>query len=310
MSPSTSRAVIEVSGFRKTYGKTVAVDDVSFEVRDGEIFGLIGPNGAGKTTTMECVQGLRTPDAGRITVLGLDPFREVYALQERIGAQLQQAQLQKRIKVWEAARLWAALYGRSPKDGDQLLDQLGLTEKRQTWFMNLSGGQKQRLFIALALINDPEVVFLDELTTGLDPQSRRKIWDLVRGIRERGKTVFLTTHLMEEAERLCDRVAIIDRGRIVDMGSPDQLVRRHCPQRSVILETDDQRAHDVFARVRHVTAVHTDGRRVTVHGEGDELVTDVIDALSEYRIRVTDFRTVIPTLEDVFLAVTGHSIRD
>jgi ABC-2 type transport system ATP-binding protein len=259
---------------------------------------------------MECVQGLRTPDAGRIAVLGLDPFRDVYALQERIGAQLQQAQLQKRIKVWEAVHLWAALYRRTPKDGEQLLEQLGLTEKRNTWFMNLSGGQKQRLFIALALINDPEVVFLDELTTGLDPQARRTIWELVRGIRQRGKTVFLTTHLMEEAERLCDRVAIIDRGRIVDMGSPDQLVRRHCPQRTVILETDDARANDVFARVSRVSAVVVDGARVTVHGEGDELMTDVIDALSEHRIRVTDFRTVIPTLEDVFLAVTGHSIRD
>ena len=172
---------------------------------DGEIFGLIGPNGAGKTTTMECVEGLRVPDSGRISVLGLDPFRDVQMLQQRIGVQLQEAQLQKRIKVKEAVGLWAALYNRKQSDGDRLLEQLGLAEKRNSWFMTLSGGQKQRLFIALALINDPEVVFLDELTTGLDPQSRRAIWELVRNIRERGKTVFLTTHLMEEAERLCDR---------------------------------------------------------------------------------------------------------
>jgi ABC-2 type transport system ATP-binding protein len=194
------RSIIQVSGVRKTYGSTVAVDEVSFEVNDGEIFGLIGPNGAGKTTTMECIEGLRTPDRGSISVLGLDPFRQVYKLQDRIGVQLQQAQLQKRIKVWEAVDLWASLYQKRKIDGEHLLEQLGLTDKRNAWFMNLSGGQKQRLFIALALINDPEVVFLDELTTGLDPQARRAIWDLVRGIRERGKTVFLTTHLMEEAE--------------------------------------------------------------------------------------------------------------
>ena len=191
---------IHVSGIRKTYGTHVAVDDVSFEVRSGEIFGLIGPNGAGKTTTMECVEGLRTPDRGTISVLSLDPFRHVYQLQDRIGVQLQEAQLQKRIKVWEALHLWASLYP-NPLDGDRLLEQLGLTDKRNAWFMTLSGGQKQRLFIALALINDPELVFLDELTTGLDPQARRAIWELVRGIRDRGKTVFMTTHLMEEAER-------------------------------------------------------------------------------------------------------------
>ncbi len=264
------RPVIQVSKVRKTYGSTVAVDEVSFEVYDGEIFGLIGPNGAGKTTTMECIEGLRTPDRGGISVLGLDPFNDVYKLQDRIGVQLQQAQLQKRIKVWEAVDLWASLYQKRAIDGERLLEQLDLTDKRNAWFMNLSGGQKQRLFIALALINDPEVVFLDELTTGLDPQSRRAIWDLVRGIRERGKTVFLTTHLMEEAERLCDRVAIIEHGRIIDIDRPESTIRRR----------------------------------------GDNLVTEVIHCLSENRIRVTDFRTILPNLEDVFLKLTGHSIRD
>src|ERR1700693_4041318 len=246
-------AVIQVSKVRKTYGATVAVDEVSFEVQDGEIFGLIGPNGAGKTTTMECIEGLRTPDHGTISVLGLDPFRQVYKLQERIGVQLQQAQLQKRIKVWEAVDLWASLYRKNAVDGERLLEQLGLSDKRNAWFMNLSGGQKQRLFIALALINDPEVVFLDELTTGLDPQSRRAIWDLVRGIRDRGKTVFLTTHLMEEAERLCDRVAIIEHGKIIDIGSPEELVRRHSPTRTVVLATRDtspMNACELFPRLR------------------------------------------------------------
>ena len=302
--------VIHVAGIRKTYGKLVAVDDISLEVNEGEIFGLIGPNGAGKTTTMECVEGIRTPDRGTITVLGLDPFRDVYKLQERIGVQLQQAQLQKRIKVWEAVHLWASLYKRRPGIGDQLLEQLGLVEKRDAWFMTLSGGQKQRLFIALALINDPEVVFLDELTTGLDPQARRAIWELVRGIRERGKTVFLTTHLMEEAERLCDRVAIIEQGRIVDVGRPAQLVDRHCPERSVVLVTEDAVAAERFTRIPHVESVTCSDTRYTLRGTGEEFVSDVIECLSENHIHVTDFRTILPSLEDVFLKLTGHSIRD
>src|SRR5258707_12415886 len=183
-----AQSVIHAATIRKTYGRTVAVDEVSFDVHAGEIFGLIGPNGAGKTTTMECAEGLRAPDRGTISVLGMDPVRNAYALQERIGVQLQEAQLQKRIKVREAVAFWAALY-RKPLNGDRLIEQLGLSDKRNAWFMTLSGGQKQRLFIALALVNDPELVFLDELTTGLDPQARRAIWDLVRGIRQRGKTV-------------------------------------------------------------------------------------------------------------------------
>jgi ABC-2 type transport system ATP-binding protein len=302
--------VIHVSGFRKTYGSTVAVDDVSFEVSDGEIFGLIGPNGAGKTTTMECVEGIRTPDRGVISVLGLDPVRDVYTLQDRIGVQLQQAQLQKRIKVWEAVHLWASLYRKQTADGDRLLEQLGLADKRNAWFMTLSGGQKQRLFIVLALINDPEVVFLDELTTGLDPQARRAIWELVRGIRQRGKTVFLTTHLMEEAERLCDRVAIIEHGRIIDMDTPERLVDRHCPERTVVLTTDDPIAEERFRAIPRVEAVIRQDGRFTIRGRGNDFVTDVILCVSENRIRVADFRTVLPTLEDVFLKLTGHSIRD
>jgi len=304
------RPVIQVSEVRKTYGATVAVDGVSFEVNDGEIFGLIGPNGAGKTTTMECIEGLRRPDRGTISVLGLDPFRDVYRLQERIGVQLQQAQLQKRIKVWEAVDLWASLYRKKAVDAKLLLEQLGLADKRNAWFMNLSGGQKQRLFIALALINDPEVVFLDELTTGLDPQSRRAIWDLVRGIRERGKTVFLTTHLMEEAERLCDRVAIIEHGRIIDIDRPEELVDRHCPERTVVLATNNPTAEERFRAIPRVETVICTALRFTIRGRGDDLVTDVIHCLSENQIRVTDFRTILPNLEDVFIKLTGHSIRE
>jgi ABC-2 type transport system ATP-binding protein len=307
---SRARPVVQVSNFRKTYGKFVAVDDVSFDVYDGEIFGLIGPNGAGKTTTMECVEGLRIPDGGRISVLGLDPFRDIHMLQQRMGVQLQEAQLQKRIKVNEAVHLWANLYGKKISDGEKLLDQLGLAEKRNSWFMTLSGGQKQRLFIVLALINDPEVVFLDELTTGLDPQSRRAIWELVRGIRERGKTVFLTTHLMEEAEKLCDRVAIIEHGRIVDMDTPEGLIRRHCPERAVVLSTDDPTAEARFAAIPSVDDVKLKDGKLTIRGSEENLVTEVIRCISENEMHIMDFRTVLPSLEDVFLRVTGHSIRD
>jgi ABC-2 type transport system ATP-binding protein len=302
--------VIQVSQVRKTYGRTIAVDEASFEVNQGEIFGLIGPNGAGKTTTMECIEGLRKPDRGTIAVLGLDPFRQVYKLQDRIGVQLQQAQLQKRIKVWEAIDLWASLYNKKPADSERLLLQLGLTDKRNTWFMNLSGGQKQRLFIALALINDPEVVFLDELTTGLDPQARHAIWDLIRGIRDRGKTVFLTTHLMEEAERLCDRVAIMEHGRIIDIDTPTRLVARHCPERTVVLSTSDPIDASPFRAIPNIESVESLANQITIRGSGDDLVTAVIHCLSEHRIRVTDFRAILPNLEDVFLKLTGRSIRE
>jgi ABC-2 type transport system ATP-binding protein len=301
--------VIHVAAIRKTYGATVAVDEVSFDVQSGEIFGLIGPNGAGKTTTMECVEGLRRPDRGAISVLGLDPRRQAYALQERIGVQLQEAQLQKRIKVREAVGFWASLY-RAPVDGDRLIEQLGLSDKRNAWFMTLSGGQKQRLFIALALINDPELVFLDELTTGLDPQARRAIWDLVRGIRQRGKTVFLTTHLMEEAEKLCDRVAILDHGRIIDIGTPAELVRRHCPERTVIVVTEDSTALERFRGIPQVESVSSHGLQHTIRGRGDDLLAQLIHCVAEHRMNVTDFRTEVSTLEDVFLKLTGHLIRD
>jgi len=300
---------IHVDAIRKVYSRMVAVDEVSFDVERGEIFGLIGPNGAGKTTTMECVEGLRTPDRGVISVLGLHPVRDAGSLQQRIGVQLQEAQLQKRIKVREAIAFWASLY-RRPVDGDRLIEQLGLADKKHDWFMTLSGGQKQRLFIALALINDPELVFLDELTTGLDPQARRAIWDLVRGVRLRGATVFLTTHLMEEAERLCDRVAIIDHGRIIDIGVPSELVRRHCPERAVIVTTDDVAAHEHLQAIPQVDAVEINGVQVTFRGRGDDLVTLVIRCLAEHRISVIDFRIDVPTLEDVFLKLTGHTIRN
>ena len=304
----TRPPVIEVSGLSKSYGSTRAIDAATFQVRQGEIFGLIGPNGAGKTTTMECIEGLRAPDAGRLSVLGLNPLTDGKALQNRIGVQLQEAQLQKRITVREAIGLWSSLYD-APLDGHQLLVQLGIAGKANARFMTLSGGQKQRLFIALALINDPDVVFLDELTTGLDPQARRAIWELVRSIRDRGKTVFLTTHLMEEAERLCDRVAIIDHGRIVDIDSPAGLVNRHCPERTILIATEDDGVIGALREIAGVDSVTREGVSVVVAARSIDVMTRLIRVLADRQTPVTDFRTIVPTLEDVFLKLTGHSVR-
>ena len=302
-------APIIVSNLRKTYGATVAVADVSLEVREGEIFGLIGPNGAGKTTTMECVQGLRKADSGAIEVLGLHPRRDASKLRHRIGVQHQEAQLQKRIKVWEAVDLWSTLYPVAV-DTDELLGRLGLEGKRNSWFMTLSGGQKQRLFIALALVHEPELVFLDELTTGLDPQARRAIWGLVTAIRDRGATVFLTTHLMEEAEMLCDRVGIIDHGRLIEVGTPEELVSKHCPERSVVFTSGDEGVAERLGGMDAVRSATSEGETHVLQGEGDGFVTAVINGIAREGFTVRGFRTEIPTLEDVFLRVTGHSVRD
>ncbi|MFP6617417.1 MAG: ABC transporter ATP-binding protein [Candidatus Hydrogenedentota bacterium] len=304
-----NQTVIKVTDIAKRYGDTIAVDGISFEVQEGEIFGLLGPNGAGKTTTMECVEGIRKLDGGTVSVFDLDPIRDAVALSERIGVQLQEAQLQKRIKVGEAVSLWASIYANSV-DGSALLEQLGLEGKRDTWFMNLSGGQKQRLFIALSLINDPDIVFLDELTTGLDPQARRTIWDLVLEIKDRDKTVFLTTHLMEEAERLCDRVAIIEHGKIIALDTPTNLVTEHCPERSVVFSIDGDVELSRFENIDGLSSANQKNDEIRLVGLGDTFVSNVIHAIADQNINVLNFRTEIPTLEEVFLKLTGHGIRE
>ncbi|MFI6300810.1 ABC transporter ATP-binding protein [Amycolatopsis thailandensis] len=223
--------LIEVTNLRKTYGEHVAVDDVSFHVEQGEIFGILGTNGAGKTTTVECLQGLRAPDSGGISVLGLDPGKDHAALRQRLGSQLQESRLPEKLKVHEALDLYASFYP-NPADPGELLEQLGLTGQRNKYFGKLSGGQKQRVSIALALVGRPEVAVLDELTTGLDPHARRDTWKLVEGVRDTGVTVLLVTHFMDEAERLCDRLAIFDAGRVVATGSPIEL-REHTGKTSL-----------------------------------------------------------------------------
>ncbi len=298
--------IVQVEGLRKLYGANVAVDSISFEVHQGEIFGMVGPNGAGKTTTVECLEGLRKPDQGKIRVLGLDPQRDGAALRLRIGMQLQQSNLPDRMRVWEALDLYASFYPR-PADWRALLTQLGLDEKRNAPFSKLSGGQKQRVFIALALLPDPQMVFLDELTTGLDPQARHAIWDLVRGVRARGKTVLLTTHFMEEAERLCDRIAIVDHGRLVAMDTPAALIRSLHAEDRVAFSLDGGLAPALGAALAGIGRVEVEGERVVVHAGSDRkvpLITDVVGALSAQGIAYRDLRVEQPTLEDVFLALT------
>lgn len=302
------KVVIKVDHLRKVYGTTVAVDDVSFEIYGGEIFGMVGPNGAGKTTTTECIEGLRQPDGGAIQVFGMSPQKEAYALRERIGVQLQTSALQDRLKVWEALDLFASFYAK-PVDTQALLEQMGLKEKRSDKFAKLSGGQKQRLFIALALINDPELVFLDELTTGLDPQARHAMWDMVRGIRERGKTVFLTTHFMEEAERLCDRVAIVDHGKIVALDTPQNLIRNLGAENRLIFSIDGKLDLQKLQRLNGVTAVEPENDEFIVSGHGERLVGDVVHAITTNGVRLRTLRTEQPTLEDVFLKLTGRKMR-
>jgi ABC-2 type transport system ATP-binding protein len=304
--------IVKVEGLRKIYGKTVAVDEISFEVKEGEIFGMVGPNGAGKTTTIECLEGLRKPDRGTVRVLGVDPQRDGQTLRLRTGMQLQQSNLPERMKVWEALDLYASFYPKAA-DWKELLVQLGLEEKRNAPFSKLSGGQKQRLFIALALLPDPQLIFLDELTTGLDPQARHAIWDLVRDVRAKGKTVLLTTHFMEEAERLCDRVAILDHGKIVALDTPAALIRGLEVEERVVFSLDGTLPAGFEKALTGGARIEVQGERVIVHGKNGRqvpLVSEVVGLLSAQGVRFRDLRTEQPTLEDVFLSLTGREMRE
>jgi ABC-2 type transport system ATP-binding protein len=299
-------AVIEVEHLRKTYGSTVAVDDVSFAVDAGEIFGILGPNGAGKTTTVECLQGLRDPNGGSMRVLGLDPTTDSAELRRRIGSQLQDSALPGRLRVAEAVELFAA-FAHRPIDTDRLLDRWRLRDLRNQAFDSLSGGQRQRLFIALAFVNGPELVFLDELTQGLDPQARRTTWDLIREIREGGTTVVLVTHFMDEAEQLCDRVAVVDHGRVIALDTPQGLIDGLDLPSVVRFST----AEDVtwLERLDVVESVVWNGRAVEVRGTGPVLAL-VASELVAHGVVPPDLRVERPTVEDAFLALTGHAVRD
>lgn len=292
----------------RKFGELAAVDDVSFEVGEGEIFGLIGPNGAGKTTLLNCIEGLDRPTSGSVRVLGLDPIADRHELTVRTGVQLQSASLLPRITVAEAMRLFSALYD-NPAPWEELLVTLGIGGKHGTRVDRLSGGERQRVFIALALLHRPEVVFLDELTTALDPQARRAMWGVVKDIRARGTTVVLTTHYMEEAEHLCDRVGIIDSGRLVALDTVPALIRDHGGDATVRLTLTQPAAAGLnLDRIASVTSVQLDGSQLTVQGSGDFL-QELLVELTANDLHVTDVRTVSPGLEDVFLHLTGRAMR-
>lgn len=299
--------MIEVVRLHKTYGSTVAVDDVSFSVERGEIFGILGPNGAGKTTTVECLQGLRDPNGGSMRVLGLDPTTHPAELRQRIGSQLQDSALPGRLRVVEAVELFAA-FARHPVDTDRLLGRWRLDELRHQTFDSLSGGQRQRLFIALAFVNEPEVVFLDELTQGLDPQARRATWDLIREIREGGTTVVLVTHFMDEAEQLCDRVAVVDGGRVIALDTPQGLIDGlNLP--SVVRFTAVESELAWLERLDVVESVVRSGHAVEVRGAGPVLAL-VAAELVAHGIVPSDLRVERPTVEDAFLTLTGRTLRE
>jgi ABC-2 type transport system ATP-binding protein len=299
--------VVAVEHLQKRYGSTVAVEDVSFAVDEGEIFGILGPNGAGKTTTVECLQGLRDADGGTMRVFGLDPKTQTEQIRRRVGSQLQDSALPGRMKVEEALRLFAA-FAHRPVDPDELLARWRLEDQRNQAFDSLSGGQRQRLFIALAFVNAPELVFLDELTQGLDPQARRATWELIREIREQGTTVVLVTHFMDEAEYLCDRLAIIDQGKVIALDTPQRLVDGLGLPVIVRFSTD---AGDLswLESIEVVDAVHRKDREVEVEGSGPVLAL-VAAELVAHGIAPADLRVERPTVEDAFLALTGRTIRE
>ena len=300
---------IAVENLTRTYGSLTAVDSVSFEVRPGEILGLIGPNGAGKTTLLECLEGLRTPSGGTLRVLGADPARPTPAWRARIGVQLQSAALPPKIKVGEAVDLFASFYD-SPLDGGALLAELGIAAKKNSYVDKLSGGQRQRVFIALALINRPELVFLDELTTALDPQARLAMWDVVRSIGDRGTTVLMTTHYMEEAEALCDRVGVVDHGRLIALDTVPDLVASLGGGAEIRLRTASPVPAALLEGLDGISNVRVRDCQVQVHSTSTRFPQQMIDTIEQTGPTVSDVRVSAPSLEDVFLSLTGRSMRE
>ncbi len=300
-------SVITVEHLRKTYRRLVAVDDLSFDVEAGEIFGILGPNGAGKTTTVECLQGLRRPDSGTIRVLGLDPTTQAAQLRQRIGSQLQDSALPGRLRVAESIELFAA-FALHPVDRDELLARWRLDDLRAQAFDSLSGGQRQRLFIALAFVSSPELVFLDELTQGLDPQARRATWELIREIRQGGTTVVLVTHFMDEAEYLCDRVAVVDSGKVVALDTPQGLING-LGLPSVVRFSTSEPDLAWLDKLDVVESVTRRGEAVEIRGTGPVLAL-VASELVAHGIVPLDLRVSRPTVEDAFLALTGRDVRE
>jgi ABC-2 type transport system ATP-binding protein len=305
-------AVLEVENLVKSYGSVKAVDGISFEVLSGETFGMLGPNGAGKTTTVEIIEGLRPADSGKISVLGMDVSRVPGAIKQRIGVQLQAPSLLPLVTVYELLDLFASFYRRS-LPVNTMLEMLSLEECRKILVKNLSGGQQQRLSVALALINDPDIAFLDEPTTGLDPQARRNLWSVIEAMRSQGKTIFLTTHYMEEAEKLCDRVAIVDHGKIITLGSPTELIRKYFQESAIEFEMELPPCKDVFQALAGATQVNINGPEIIIYSTN---IPATMSGLLNYAedsnliAKLKSLRVRQATLEDVFLKLTGRKIRE
>ena len=301
---------VEVRNLVKRYGDLVAVNDVSFSVDKGEIFGFLGPNGAGKTTTIEMIEGLRKPNSGSIKVCGIDAVKEPAKIKEIIGVQLQSTTLYDNVKVREVIDHFAGYYQKSLPT-DQIMEKVSITEKRNSYVDTLSGGQKQRVALALALINDPEVAFLDEPTTGLDPQSRRNVWSIIESLKDGGKTVILTTHYMEEAEELCDRVGIIDHGKIIALDSPRNLIEKADLESAVEVSSKDQNAEDIFKGMKGVNKVTREDNRFILQTKQSSSVIRELSKLSEdSKLNLEGMSVRQGTLEDVFLLLTGRKLRD
>ena len=298
-------AIIEVHDVRKRYGDTTALRGVSLAIDEGEIFGVLGPNGAGKTTLVECISGLRRPDEGQLSVAGLDPLRDRDRLRRLVGVQLQESALPDKLRVIEAIDLYASFYA-NPADGDRLLTTLGLEAKRDTPYSQLSGGQKQRLSVALALIGQPRIAVLDELTTGLDPQARREVWSLIEDIRAGGVTVVLVTHFLEEAERLCDRIAVIDDGRVLALDTPAALAGKQAGEQRIRFRPSIALREGHLSSLPGVRSVEQRGDRISVTGTGDLLGT-VIAALAREHIVAEELRVDQASLEDAFVSLTSHA---
>ena len=303
-------AVIEANTVKKNYGQIRAVRDVSFAVDRGEVFGMLGPNGAGKTTTMEIVEGLRKADSGDVIVFGMDVRQHLRQIKSDIGVQLQTTSLYPRLSVHEVLDLFSSFYQKA-LGVDKLIALAGLKESRNTHCINLSGGQQQRLSVALALINDPQILFLDEPTTGLDPQARRNIWDIIDFSRQKGKTIFLTTHYMEEAERLCDRVAIINNGEIIAIDRPDKLISQYFLEEAIEFELDQPPADDLLRQMAGATDVVVEEGKVTIYsGSVQETISALLEMAKGRGIELSNLFVRRATLEDVFLKLTGRRIRE
>jgi ABC-2 type transport system ATP-binding protein len=301
---------VKVTNVTKRYGDLVAVNDVEFTVETGEIFGLLGPNGAGKTTTVEMIEGLRRPDSGSIEVCGIDAQKDRDQIKEIIGVQLQSTTLYDKIRVREAIETFGGYYKKS-LSADQLMETISITDKQNSYVATLSGGQRQRVALALALVNDPRVVFLDEPTTGLDPQARRNVWDIVEGLRQEGKTVILTTHYMEEAEQLCNRVGIMDHGQIIALDSPRNLIETSDLESAVEVTCKDENALEHMQRIDGVNKVVREGTRYLLHTKESSSVMRALTDLSDKKVLSVESMSVRQgTLEDVFLLLTGRTLRD